>query len=264
MIFYFSATGNSKYVAERIAKVTGDRLVSIGSAMKHQEMTYELEPGEDLGFVSPVYYWGIPEIVHQFIREVFLTSKGGTHYIYQVMTFGSVTGGASAMMMNDLRAVIGMPLSATFAIRMVDNWTPGFDCSNKEKNEKVLKAAEPEIDEMIEKIQNKTQGDFNYYRGAWALFWPIAQALYGGAKNPKHFHLVADQCISCGLCAKQCPTQTITLEDGRPVWKGDGCTLCFGCLHRCPKGAIRYGTKEKTHRHGQYVNPNTDLSDNNV
>lgn len=32
MIIYFSATGNSRYVAERIAKATGDRTVSIVSA----------------------------------------------------------------------------------------------------------------------------------------------------------------------------------------------------------------------------------------
>ncbi len=29
MILYFSATGNSKYVAERIAEATGDRALSI-------------------------------------------------------------------------------------------------------------------------------------------------------------------------------------------------------------------------------------------
>ena len=83
MIFYFSATGNSKYVAERIAGKTGDRLVSIGSAIKNDEMSYELAPGEDLGFVTPVYFWGIPEIVHTFLRTVFLTSGGGEHYIYR-------------------------------------------------------------------------------------------------------------------------------------------------------------------------------------
>jgi ferredoxin len=263
MIFYFSATGNSKYVAERIAGKTGDRLVSIGSAIKHDKMSYELAPGEDLGFVTPVYFWGIPEIVHTFLRTVFLTSGGGEHYIYHVATFGTVTGGVSAMMSNDLRAVIGLPLTACFAIRMVDTWTPIFDVSDEKKNREVLEKAEPEIREMIGKIKEKTAGDFNYYRGAWALFWPVAQAFYGPAKNPKHFSVTKD-CISCGLCERQCPTGTIKLQDGHPVWSGNSCTLCLGCLHRCPKGAIRYGTKEKTVRHGQYVNPDTDLKDNNV
>ena len=34
MIFYFSATGNSQYAAEKIAEATGDRLISIGQALR--------------------------------------------------------------------------------------------------------------------------------------------------------------------------------------------------------------------------------------
>ena len=34
MIFYFSATGNSKYAAERIASATEDRLIFIRDAIR--------------------------------------------------------------------------------------------------------------------------------------------------------------------------------------------------------------------------------------
>ena len=37
MLFYFSATGNSKRTAEIIAERTGDRLVSISGAPKERE-----------------------------------------------------------------------------------------------------------------------------------------------------------------------------------------------------------------------------------
>ena len=29
--------------------------------------------------------------------------------------------------------------------------------------------------------------------------------------------------------------------------------MCLGCLHRCPKFAIQYGSRTK--KHGQYTNP---------
>ncbi len=40
MIIYFSATGNSQYVAERIAQATGDRTVSITSCMKNHQFQF--------------------------------------------------------------------------------------------------------------------------------------------------------------------------------------------------------------------------------
>ena len=57
MIIYFSATGNSRYVAERIAKATGDRTVSITACMKNQQFQFEFHESEFLGIVSPTYSW---------------------------------------------------------------------------------------------------------------------------------------------------------------------------------------------------------------
>lgn len=37
----------------------------------------------------------------------------------------------------------------------------------------------------------------------------------------------------------------------------DGCVMCLGCLHRCPKFAIQYG--KNTKKHGQYTNPNVKI-----
>ena len=48
------------------------------------------------------------------------------------------------------------------------------------------------------------------------------------------------RCIGCGKCAVLCPTKSIRIEGGRPVW-GDGCTHCMACICRCPKQAIEYG-----------------------
>ena len=53
MIIYFSATGNSQYVAERIAQATGDKTVSITACMKDQQFQFEFHEGEFLGIVSP-------------------------------------------------------------------------------------------------------------------------------------------------------------------------------------------------------------------
>ena len=69
MIFYFSATGNSQYIAQRLAEVTGETLVSITECLKNHKYTWELLPGERVGFVTPVYFFGLPSIVSEFIRS---------------------------------------------------------------------------------------------------------------------------------------------------------------------------------------------------
>jgi flavodoxin len=56
MIFYFSATGNSRHVANRIAEATNDRTISIVSSMKEQNFTFTLSEKEKVAIVVPVYW----------------------------------------------------------------------------------------------------------------------------------------------------------------------------------------------------------------
>lgn len=48
-----------------------------------------------------------------------------------------------------------------------------------------------------------------------------------------------DHCISCGLCARVCPSAVITMEDGAPaVHPRRQCMECWHCAAVCPKQAI--------------------------
>lgn len=260
MIFYFSSTGNSKEAAEKIAAANGDTLTDIGRAMKFGEMTYELKAGEDLGIVTPVYYGGIPDIVYEFLKKVNLKGQGTDRYVYHVVTCGSVTGGANSMVMSALSQNFGLTISATYAIKTVDNYLPLFDCSDKEANQKRLASAEKEMDQVAAQVAAKDLGEHNYYRGAWALLWPVEQFVYEYARSTNKFH-VTDACISCGLCARNCPCNAIAMNNGKPAWVKEKCTLCLGCVHRCPAHAIQFGRSEKARAkafaHGQYQNPDT-------
>jgi ferredoxin len=46
-----------------------------------------------------------------------------------------------------------------------------------------------------------------------------------------------EKCIGCGICAKNCPTQNIKIEDGKAV-SSDKCTMCYRCVNHCPKQAM--------------------------
>ena len=45
------------------------------------------------------------------------------------------------------------------------------------------------------------------------------------------------KCIGCGICAKNCPTKNIRIENGKAVASAK-CTMCYRCVDYCPKQAI--------------------------
>ncbi len=247
MIFYFSATGNCRYVAERAAAATGERCVSITACMQAGELAFTPRDGEMVGIVSPVYFWGLPSIVNTFLERLIL---GRPEYLWFAATYGTTTGQAGRFVSEHLRAK-GLRLDARFSVRMPDSWTPMFDLSDKAKVQRTNLAAEPQIDALIAHIRRRDRGDFMRAKvplPAVRVYYPH----YERARRTGYF-AVTDACVGCGLCARNCPVSAIEIRDGRPVWVKEQCVMCLACLHRCPKFAIRRG--KKTAGHGQYVHP---------
>jgi formate hydrogenlyase subunit 6/NADH:ubiquinone oxidoreductase subunit I len=50
-------------------------------------------------------------------------------------------------------------------------------------------------------------------------------------------------CISCGLCARDCPAKAIEMADvegkKRPLFHLDLCIFCYQCAESCPRNAIK-------------------------
>ena len=246
MILYFSATGNSEYVAKRIATDTNDITVSITDCYKKQIFSFD-EEYKTLGIVTPTYSWGLPVIVTEFLQRLDLSHK--PDYLFFIATYGT-TPGQTGRFGDNILAPKGLTLSAKFSVKMPDTWTPIFDLSNKEKVQRINEKAEPEIDYIIKQVKNFADGDFMKNK----LPYPLAKIghniEYDLMRKTKHFS-VEDNCIGCGLCAKNCPVSAIQIKDRKPEWVKEQCVMCLSCLHHCPKFAIQYG--KKTKKHGQYT-----------
>lgn len=48
---------------------------------------------------------------------------------------------------------------------------------------------------------------------------------------------INDECIACGACASQCPTEAIEEKDGKYVIDESKCIDCGNCGSVCPVGA---------------------------
>ena len=77
---------------------------------------------------------------------------------------------------------------------------------------------------------------FNRY--FWCSICPMGK-IYKMIRPGKSGIRVADSCVKCGLCAKQCPFgffPPAAAKDG--VFRDPDCMHCLRCVERCPKHAL--------------------------
>ena len=237
MILYFSGTGNSNYVAKRIADARGDALVNLNDRIKASD-TSSIETGERVIIVTPTYAWRIPRVVRDWLRK---TELRGAKQAWIVMTCGSEIGNADKYN-RELCTEKAISCMGTAQIVMPENYIAMFSAPQADKARQIVAKAEPDIDRAIADIQ------------ADQPFAPTRNNLYdrfmSGPVNPIFYKFfvkadaftVSDTCIGCGQCAKRCPMNNVTLEDGKPIW-GKACTHCMACICYCPVSAIEYGKK---------------------
>ena len=244
MILYFSATGNSKYVAERISKKVDEKLISVVDCIKENMFDFS---DENIGIITPTYNWTLPSIVREFIKKANFECK----YLYFTATYGT-TCGATGKIAKGL--IKGKKIDAYYSVQMPDTWTPTFDLSTDEKVAKFTKNTEKQIDFIIDKINKKEKGKFMGFTIPKFAVDVVMESIYNNKVRKTSNFVVEDSCIGCGLCAKKCPVNAIKMQNGKPKWVKDKCVMCLGCLHRCPSFAIQY--QNRTKNHGQYINPN--------
>lgn len=253
MIFYFSATGNSRWLAKELGQATQEEIISICDApMFH---CYTLKDDERIGFVFPVHGWRPPKIMLDFIATLSFKGDTDTHYCYTAMTAGDDIG-RSVDYLNGALGRLGLHTHAAFSLKMPNTYV-GLPLMNTDKPQ-IVQAKKQESEKLlrqyIPRIQNCENGITPIHKSHWPRINSdiLGNLFVKRLLTDKPFSVDESRCVKCGICADVCPTDNIKGGLGfQPTWlHADKCITCFACYHYCPHHAIEYGSK--TRHKGQY------------
>ena len=189
MVLYFTGTGNSRYLARRIAEGLDMPLYDLNTCIKAGD-TAPVQTGQDVVLVTPTYAWRIPRVVSQWLGNTELT---GAERIWFVMDCGSEIGNA-AKYNRQLAAQKHLRYMGTAQIIMPENYIAMFHAPQAEEARRIVEQAEPALQKALAQVR------------AGQEFSPLRDTLYdrfmSGPVNPAfyRFFVKADAFRATDAC----------------------------------------------------------------
>jgi len=249
LILYFSGTGNTKFIAEKI----NHRLEKKGYQTNCASV--ELFPPEEVSFHDflvfgfPVYGYDMPDFLKSYVKKTTLPSSNAV-ILYSTIGYN---GGNALRRAADIFRGQGYLVVGSTQFSMPGN--DGLVISRK--NSKAAREAVSTDFDNLEKLNNSTsdiadridqlsEGEITdrevrlpQKNLIYFLLTPLMKLIFKLFEKIFVDKFRADEsCINCGLCEKVCPTENIDLVDGEVLFK-DNCYLCLRCIHQCPAEAIQ-------------------------
>ena len=258
LIFFFSATGNSLYVARELGGEEAT-ILSIPQEIHNEHPDYE---AEEIGFVFPTYCFTAPAIVQDFIAR----SHFKADYFFAVATFGAHTTRLPEIF-NAFAAEHGITMNFISSVQLVDTYLPFFD-------QAVEMAADKPTAEMLERAKNGINSRENYIQPVTEEDKRFYDMYFNGRPRDKvkpaltrseKIVYSTEDCIGCGICTSVCPHGSWKVVDGKSIANGE-CENCLACVQNCPRKAISIipapmEPKEEANRNVRYRNPHVKLAD---
>lgn len=243
IVFYFSGTGNSLKAAKTIAEELGNcEIVSMAKSG-----SYSLSKKyETIGFVYPVYFWGLPKKVVEFVKNIDLNGNISAYY-YSIATYGGDSGNAVYQIYELLKKLHGVKLNYGEKLKMFSNYVVMYDM--KKNVSEITKESNEKLVSIINYIKNRKN---NKISKLFKVFGFVNKRFVKNVSGMDKNYSVNDNCTSCGICKEVCPVKNIEIINNKPEFKHN-CEQCLACIQYCPQKAINY--KNATQNRRRYTHP---------
>lgn len=222
---YFSATGTTARVVSAIESGLGlDEKSNNNLIVINSQETVIVPSNELVIFGIPVFSGRVPEIAKQALEKI----KGDNTPAIITCVYGNRDFDDALLELKEIVEANGFYVLSAGAFIAQHSIFPKVAQGRPDSAD--LKAAEAFGRNSIKALTATTNTPLTVkgnhpYRATKPI--PL---------NPK----TDSKCNSCGLCAKQCPTQAIDLENPKRTDKSK-CISCAHCIAICPKHSKRFG-----------------------
>lgn len=231
VLYCFSGTGNSLWVALDLAEKLGCELFSMTKAMRGtMDTSYQR-----VGVVFPTYMYRPPYVVVDFLQKL-----PPPDYLFAVATNGGDAGGVLGTTQKHLKRR-GMELKAGYTVHLPDNYIPFGGAIPEGEQRELFEKARAKIHRIADAVKTGEQlveSGTTFYK-QWihpGIYYALGYAMIPSSDRA---FWTNDNCVGCGSCAKVCPVGNVVLKKERPTWGGN-CQQCYACLQWCKKEAIEH------------------------
>ena len=238
VIFYFSATGNT----ERVVNNTASELLEQGLEVKKlniedqsvSDEILDLEQFDLIGLAYPIYGFGTPKIIDEFI-DTFPQGSGKKLFLFKTgADFISINHNASFDLINELERKNYLVFYDRIIV-MGSNWVLGYPDALVKQLDSL---AEKKIKHMCHEILQLKKRRFKTGKFLKSLSLGISrlEKNYGSKSFGKSLRNDSN-CTFCSICSKNCPRGNIQILNGSVIF-GEKCIWCMRCVYNCPQNAI--------------------------
>lgn len=239
MVLYFSATGNTKYVAETIAKGLDDTAENLLDRIRRKDHS-PIHSERPFVICSPVIVCEMPCFLNAWLKKTVFT---GSRDLYFVFTSGGYAG-ISGFQGKLLAYKKGMRYMGRTELKMPRNYiaSDAYPELSQAEIESRIRDTSEHIPSVVETIRSNGKLKARHIWLFEILITLPFNPVWSCLKQRTHSFQVTDKCISCGKCERGCPMNVIHLSgQKRPVWDAKCCSHCMACIQNCPTSAIEYG-----------------------